>query len=222
MSANSATQFAIYMSLANLGSSVGSKTYGMIAEGTSYHEAYILLGLLTLALLSVLIFYRHRHASARDGRQDNEHRPQKGAPRYTVGMGTSGAGMFWSGAMRCPKCRADMDQLEFDGVEIDRCSTCLGLWFDAGEVEKLRNRKAAAAIDIGDPASGKVHNTIDRYRCPRCGGHMIRMVDPRQSHIWYEKCGSCHGSYFDGGEFKDLATVSISDIFKRFGTQERG
>jgi PAT family beta-lactamase induction signal transducer AmpG len=213
-SVNSATQFAIYMSLANLGSSVGSKIYGTVADQTSYYEAYVLLGLMTLALMTAIMFYRHRHA--------HERRPaQKTAPAYTVGMATSGAGMYWSGAMRCPKCRSDMEPLDVDGIEIDRCTACHGLWFDPGEMEMLRNKKAAAAIDIGDPGRGKVQNTIDRYRCPRCGGSMARMVDPTQPHIWYEQCGSCHGSYFDAGEFSDLVTVSISDIFKRFTTPER-
>jgi len=129
--------------------------------------------------------------------------------------------MYWSGAMRCPKCRADMEQVEVQGVQIDRCTDCRGLWFDPGEIELLRNRKAAVEIDIGDVATGKLKNTIDRYRCPRCGGGMTRMVDPKQPHIWYEQCSSCHGSYFDAGEFIDLATVSVSDIFKRFTTPER-
>jgi Zn-finger nucleic acid-binding protein len=114
-----------------------------------------------------------------------------------------------------------MDQLAIDSVVVDRCSTCSGLWFDAGEAEKLRDKRVAASLDIGDPVSGEAHNAIDRYRCPRCGGHMIRMVDPKQTHIWYEKCGSCHGSYFDAGEFLDLATFSPSDFFKRFSAQER-
>ena len=213
-SANSATQFAIYMSLANLGSSAGSKFYGIISDQASYVEAYVLLGLLTVTMIVVLLFHRHRHPAAQAG-------GKKAASRYTVGMGTSGAGMYWSGAMRCPKCRSDMEQIDVDGTQIDRCSTCHGLWFDPGELERLRNRKVAASIDIGKAETGKQQNAIDHYRCPRCGGPMLRMVDPTQTHIWYEKCGSCHGSFFDAGEFKDLASVSLADIFKRFTTPER-
>jgi PAT family beta-lactamase induction signal transducer AmpG len=59
-SANSATQFAIYMSLANLGSSAGSKFYGIISDQASYVEAYVLLGLLTVTMIVVLLFHRHR------------------------------------------------------------------------------------------------------------------------------------------------------------------
>ena len=212
-SATSATQFAIYMSLANLGASAGSKTYGMIAEQTSYVEAYLLLGAITAALIAIILFHRHR---------PDKTRSRKVAPSYTVGMGTSGGGgTYFSGAMRCPKCRADMQQIMIDGTEIDRCSACHGLWFDAGELSKFSNKEAAAALDIGDVTTGKKQNEIEHYRCPRCAGPMNRLVDPKQPHIWFERCGSCHGSYFDAGELSDLATVSVSDFFKRFVTPER-
>ena len=211
-SATSATQFAIYMSLANLGSSAGSKTYGLIAEQTSYVEAYLLLGAVTAALIAIILFHRH---------SKDETKNRKRAPSYTVGMGTSGGGMYFSGAMRCPKCRSDMEPLMIDGTEIDRCSACHGLWFDAGELSKFSNKEAAAALDIGDVTTGKKQNQIEHYRCPRCAGPMNRLVDPEQPHIWFEQCGSCHGSYFDAGELSDLATVSVSDFFKRFVTPER-
>ena len=123
--------------------------------------------------------------------------------------------------MRCPKCNCEMGRQTVSGIEVDRCSSCFGLWFDSGELEKLRNRKAARAIDTGDPALGDLVNVFDRYPCPRCKVPMIRMVDPVQTHIWFEKCGSCHGSFFDAGEFKDLATFTPSDLFKRLVTAER-
>ena len=211
-SATSATQFAIYMSLANLGASAGSKTYGLIAEQTSYVEAYLLLGAITAAMIAIIFFPRH-------GSDDTQERKRR--PSYTVGMSTSGAGMYFSGAMRCPKCRSDMQQIMINGMEVDRCSSCHGLWFDDGELGKLRNKEAAAALDIGDVMTGKKQNEIEHYRCPRCAGPMNRLVDPKQTHIWFEQCGSCRGSFFDAGEFTDLATVSISDFFKRFVTPER-
>ena len=210
--ANSATQFAIYMSLANLGSSAGSKTYGLIAEQTSYVEAYLLLGGITVVLITIILFHRHNPENTKG---------RKRAPSYTVGMGTSGAGMYFSGAMRCPKCRTDMEQIMIDDTEIDRCLTCHGLWFDDGELSKLRTREAAAVLDIGDVKTGKTQNEIEHYRCPRCAGPMNRLVDPQQTHIWFEQCDSCGGSFFDAGELTDLATVSVSDFFKRFVTPKR-
>lgn len=205
-SETSATQFAIYMSLANLGSSAGSKTYGLIAEQASYVEAYLILAAITAVLIVIIFFHRHKPDKTDE---------RKRAPSYTVGMGTGG-GIYFSGAMRCPKCRSDMVQITIDDTEVDRCSTCHGLWFDDGELEKLRTRGAAEVLDVGDASVGKQHNEIEDYRCPRCAGAMNRLVDPQQTHIWFEQCSSCRGSFFDAGEFTDLATLSFTDLFKRF------
>lgn len=211
----SATQFAIYMSVANLGYSAGSKVFGMVAEQSTYAEIYMLLGGLAAVLIFILFFHRH-------DRDQSQQKGRKRLPKHTVGTGGSGAGVFWSGAMRCPKCRSDMEQINYEGTEIDRCTICNGVWFDAGEVAVLLNKEAAVAIDTGDAHDGKQYNQIDDYGCPRCGGEMLRKVDERQRHIWYETCSSCEGSFFDAGEFRDLSQLTISDLFKRLVTPNRG
>ena len=94
----------------------------------------------------------------------------------------------------------------------------------------------AIAANMGVDATGQVFNSIvaveqyqgsemnakDRYACPRCGGGMVRMVDAAQPHIWFEKCASCSGAFFDAGEFRDLSEQSISDFFKDLFSPERG
>jgi len=204
----SATQFAIYMSVANLGHSAGSKIFGMVSEQTTYTESYMLMGLLVIGMIVVLLFHHHRHDAGSAA-------PGKGARSYTTGSSGGGGGIFWSGAMRCPKCRSDMTQIDVQGTEVDRCNVCNGIWFDAGEIEVLRNKEAAAIIDIGNAKQGKNYNVIDQYRCPRCGGEMCRKVDEQQRHIWYETCTDCNGSFFDAGEFLDLSQLTVSDFFKK-------
>src|SRR5919198_6346012 len=39
--------------------------------------------------------------------------------------------------MKCPKCGYDLITSEWHGVQIDQCTNCHGLWFDAGEAEGL-------------------------------------------------------------------------------------
>ncbi len=39
--------------------------------------------------------------------------------------------------LTCPKCQATMRQYERNGVTIDQCSECRGLFLDRGELEKL-------------------------------------------------------------------------------------
>ncbi len=39
--------------------------------------------------------------------------------------------------MKCPKCGHDMQEEELDGVLIDRCTFCEGIYLDAGELDAL-------------------------------------------------------------------------------------
>lgn len=117
--------------------------------------------------------------------------------------------------MNCPKCNNRMDTIDFDGIEVDRCQNCKGIWFDVGESDSLGDRETAGAIDIGDPALGRETNIIDRYRCPRCNGGMMRMVDPKNKEIRYEECTACRGSFFDAGEFADLSGDVVASLLTK-------
>ncbi len=39
--------------------------------------------------------------------------------------------------MKCPKCGADMQEIEMDGILVDKCSACEGIYFDRGELELM-------------------------------------------------------------------------------------
>ena len=39
--------------------------------------------------------------------------------------------------MICPTCKSDMIVVEHDNVELDYCTDCNGVWFDAGEFQLL-------------------------------------------------------------------------------------
>jgi uncharacterized protein len=38
---------------------------------------------------------------------------------------------------KCPKCGCDLEEREHNGVKIDQCSECAGIWLDAGELELI-------------------------------------------------------------------------------------
>ena len=55
--------------------------------------------------------------------------------------------------MTCPKCNASMELVTYEGVTIDRCTQCKGIWFDANEQKWLKEKKGSEVIDNGDAAS---------------------------------------------------------------------
>ena len=42
--------------------------------------------------------------------------------------------------MNCPKCNIELRISEKEGVEIDYCPGCRGVWLDRGELEKIIER----------------------------------------------------------------------------------
>lgn len=47
--------------------------------------------------------------------------------------------------MKCPLCNVDLVMSERQGVEIDYCPRCRGVWLDRGELDKIIERSAATA-----------------------------------------------------------------------------
>ena len=43
--------------------------------------------------------------------------------------------------LECPRGHGKLTTLTFEGVEIDRCDNCGGVWLDKGELEQLRQKE---------------------------------------------------------------------------------
>ena len=39
--------------------------------------------------------------------------------------------------MKCPKCGMDLKEIDFQELRLDKCFTCGGIYFDAGELDTL-------------------------------------------------------------------------------------
>src|SRR5258708_7651895 len=116
--------------------------------------------------------------------------------------------------LACPKCAAPMETVRFQDIEIDRCTGCKGLWFDALEREHLAGLKGSERVDVGSlAASGS--SAIKTLNCPVCHTQMIKMVDHSQPSVHYESCQVCYGLFFDAGEFRQLNESHVMDFFHR-------
>jgi len=72
--------------------------------------------------------------------------------------------------MRCPKCDVTLLASERQGVEVDHCPHCRGVWLDRGELDKIVDRYAS----YEDERFGGGHRGAD-YR-----------HHPRQKSFWSE------------------------------------
>ncbi len=59
--------------------------------------------------------------------------------------------------MNCPKCRVNLVITDRQGIEIDFCPQCRGVWLDRGELDKLIarvNRHEAGHGAVGSDRGG--------------------------------------------------------------------
>lgn len=123
--------------------------------------------------------------------------------------------------IKCPKCQGSLEQVVYADIEVDRCTSCKGIWFDSLEAQELKNIKGSESIDIGDSQTGSELNKMGDINCPKCHTKMTKMVDLKQTHIWYEKCPVCYGIWFDAGEFKDFKEEGARDIIRDIFSKQR-
>ncbi len=62
--------------------------------------------------------------------------------------------------MKCPIDNADLVMADRQGIEIDYCPKCRGVWLDRGELDKIVERSAGA----GEPAQARRDDDDDRRR----------------------------------------------------------
>ena len=100
--------------------------------------------------------------------------------------------------INCPKCMSLMTTLSINGkllgkvngVEVERCEGCGGLWFDRGEALLLKGVSGLVAqrLDTGDPRLGATMNRATDVACPRCARIMTHVDYPGQNNIYFDQC----------------------------------
>lgn len=79
--------------------------------------------------------------------------------------------------MACPRCATSiLRESSRDGVLVDTCETCRGVWLDRGELEKIVARADRRSDDDDDDDDGFDDDGDDDERRPRAGGGLGRFL----------------------------------------------
>lgn len=74
----------------------------------------------------------------------------------------------------CPVCKIDLLMSERQGIEIDYCPGCRGVWLDRGELDKIVERSANEAMGGNAPnpvTDQATRQTADHGYSSGHGGH---------------------------------------------------
>ncbi|HMR55257.1 MAG TPA: zf-TFIIB domain-containing protein [Candidatus Doudnabacteria bacterium] len=95
--------------------------------------------------------------------------------------------------MQCPNDQATLLMTERQGIEIDYCPTCRGVWLDKGELDKLVSSSENSAPAAPAPAPQQQHySEPPRYQEPRPA-----YSDDRSYHHKKRRKESFLGDLFD-------------------------
>ena len=59
--------------------------------------------------------------------------------------------------MKCPTCNINLVMADRQGVEIDYCPQCRGVWLDRGELDKIIEKSATASAAAAAPPPQQQH-----------------------------------------------------------------
>ncbi len=65
--------------------------------------------------------------------------------------------MNQAAGMPCPVCNVALVMSDRQGIEIDYCPQCRGVWLDRGELDKIIERSAAEFAPAPNPAPQPQH-----------------------------------------------------------------
>ncbi|MDP7033341.1 MAG: zf-TFIIB domain-containing protein [Planctomycetota bacterium] len=115
--------------------------------------------------------------------------------------------------MNCPHCQNTLTQEDYEGVEIDRCTACEGIYLDDGELkhindarEKTFSPEEISAVDgIQKQVQAHSEEAVGSIQCPKCtDSQMNRQNYAGQTGIVIDRCPNCKGLWLDAGEVEKI------------------
>ena len=113
------------------------------------------------------------------------------------------------GVIRCPSCQSNMVEIERNGVLLDVCSKCSGVWLDAGELDEIIRESPVpdfqtVGLDINIAGTVRFEPVHYGYRhCPICQKLMGQKNYRRVSGVIMDIC-QIHGIFLDPVELEKV------------------
>ena len=123
--------------------------------------------------------------------------------------------------MLCPNCsEVELETRTVEGIGVDRCTSCSGIWLDMLELERLLANRPRELLREDRAAAERAEPTESggQRPCPKCrGGQLIKLNSRHRPGTIVDSCTVCHGTWLDAGELSRLLggglTGWVRDLF---------
>ena len=121
--------------------------------------------------------------------------------------------------MKCPNCNHNLEITNYEGIEVNQCSNCKGIWFDFKELDELED----TVLNEDDVKGTLVWDKKPSERkCPKCAKLMMGF-NYRLNDLYLEYCENKHGYWLDKGEEERVIgemKEREEKIEKKYNTEE--
>lgn len=119
-------------------------------------------------------------------------------------------------ARQCPDCKIDLRTENLMGIDLDVCPDCAGIYFDDGEMMRLKDLGGDAMSDLDDMVLPDEDASIEedlgasKRMCPKCHEQMHGYNYLYTSKVRLDGCPTCGGTWVEHGELKAMQ-LALSD-----------
>ena len=114
--------------------------------------------------------------------------------------------------VECANGCGNMKSTELEGITLDHCSRCSGVWLDSSELTALvetrektwSKRKIDAALNETGETGVPAHERERLLTCPKCQADMKPVNYQYSSGIILDRCPAGHGVWLDTGELDKI------------------
>lgn len=120
--------------------------------------------------------------------------------------------------MKCPHCSAELAAAKRDGIDVEACPACQGMWLTAQELDQLEDE----AFDLGKKGSLVFNPAPSSHACPECGKALLSF-QYRDYDLELEYCADGHGFWLQAGEDKrvlELMRQEEKSLERAFSAQD--
>jgi len=109
--------------------------------------------------------------------------------------------------VRCPKCKVQLQRIEYEGVLVRMCGECGGIWLSKPALKRIMHKREQR---WPEPVKEKFLELADRSNstedliCLSCGKIMQKQTFMDWDDIVIDRCPECGGIWLDPGELEKI------------------
>ncbi|KKP87225.1 MAG: hypothetical protein UR89_C0004G0014 [Candidatus Roizmanbacteria bacterium GW2011_GWA2_35_8] len=122
--------------------------------------------------------------------------------------------------MKCPNCDGKLELNKYQGIEVEQCQKCKGMWFESHEVDLLED----TVFDQDEFKGTMITNVKESEKnCPKCEQKMKRF-NYRFEDLELDFCANGDGYWLDKNEenrIEEIISQEKEDLDRKFKVEEK-